>query len=383
MNILVIGNGFDLAHELPTSYQDFLRFTDRYLFDYGNIPDKLESEIGSLVSENKWIKHFKKFYEDNGWIGFEKEISDIIQIIDQKIPEFERIRERGSGSVKFNSKEQKKLEDFDSTVKQGVVFDVDYILNIKGHMIDDLNKLIRCLEIYLDYIVNKITIGISSQDIKSLKIDKVLCFNYTKTYERIYDTAKKGKIEYDFIHGVADESNTIETDNIVLGIDEYLSKKRRNKDLEFIEFKKYYQRIHKQTGCKYKDWISAIIQDNNEYMENIRQQQIDLDNDRGMGFEGSRTRGNLQQLKKNPPKHNLYIFGHSLDITDKDILKELILTDNVYTTIFYHNKKEFGRKIANLVKIIGQDELIRRTGGSTKTIEFKQQQDMIPISTNK
>lgn len=31
MNILVIGNGFDLAHELPTSYQDFLRFTDRYL----------------------------------------------------------------------------------------------------------------------------------------------------------------------------------------------------------------------------------------------------------------------------------------------------------------------------------------------------------------
>ena len=173
MNILVIGNGFDLAHELPTSYQDFLRFTDRYLFDYGIIPDKLESEIRSLVSENKWIKHFKKFYEDNGWIAFETEISDIIQIIDQKIPEFEKIKERGSGSVKFNTKEQKKLEDFDSTVKQGVVFDVDYISNIKEHMIDDLNKLIRCLEIYLDYIVNKITIGISSEDIKSLKIDKV------------------------------------------------------------------------------------------------------------------------------------------------------------------------------------------------------------------
>lgn len=40
---------------------------------------------------------------------------------------------------------------------------------------------------------------------------------------------------------------------------------------------------------------------------------------------------------------------------------------------------QIGRKIANLVKVIGQDELIRRTGGSTKTIEFKQQQDMIPI----
>ena len=26
MNILVIGNGFDLAHGLPTSYKEFLKF---------------------------------------------------------------------------------------------------------------------------------------------------------------------------------------------------------------------------------------------------------------------------------------------------------------------------------------------------------------------
>ena len=26
MNILLIGNGFDLAHHLPTRYQDFLEF---------------------------------------------------------------------------------------------------------------------------------------------------------------------------------------------------------------------------------------------------------------------------------------------------------------------------------------------------------------------
>ena len=85
----------------------------------------------------------------------------------------------------------------------------------------------------------------------------------------------------------------------------------------------------------------------------------------------------------NKCRNQLFIFGHSLDITDKDVLREMILNDNVYTTIYYPDKKELGRKIANLVKVIGQDELIRRTGGSTKTIEFKQQQDMIPISTNK
>lgn len=78
-------------------------------------------------------------------------------------------------------------------------------------------------------------------------------------------------------------------------------------------------------------------------------------------------------------KHHVYIFGHSLDVTDKDILSDLILNDNVQTTIFYHDKDAMGQQIANLVKVIGQDELIRRTGGITKTIEFKLQQDMVPI----
>ena len=53
------------------------------------------------------------------------------------------------------------------------------------------------------------------------------------------------------------------------------------------------------------------------------------------------------------------------------------MNDNVYTTIYYYNKDVMGQQIANLVKVIGQDELIKRTGGRTKTIEFKQQQNMI------
>ena len=57
----------------------------------------------------------------------------------------------------------------------------------------------------------------------------------------------------------------------------------------------------------------------------------------------------------------------------------MTLTDNVYTTIYYPHKKELGRKIANLVKVIGQDELIRRTGGNTKTIKFVPQKPMEKI----
>lgn len=45
------------------------------------------------------------------------------------------------------------------------------------------------------------------------------------------------------------------------------------------------------------------------------------------------------------------------------------------------NKNVIGQQIVYLLKVIGQDELIRRTGGSTKTIEFKKQRDMAKLKS--
>jgi uncharacterized phosphosugar-binding protein len=67
---------------------------------------------------------------------------------------------------------------------------------------------------------------------------------------------------------------------------------------------------------------------------------------------------------------NLYFIGHSLDVTDKDILNELILHKGANATIYYHNQESLGRMIINLVKVIGEDELISRTGGSNASIKF-------------
>ena len=74
MNILVIGNGFDLAHGLPTSYKDFLEFTDNYMSYAKSINDNLLSELKTLVSNNCWLEYFKRTYIGNGWIDFEKEM---------------------------------------------------------------------------------------------------------------------------------------------------------------------------------------------------------------------------------------------------------------------------------------------------------------------
>ena len=127
----------------------------------------------------------------------------------------------------------------------------------------------------------------------------------------------------------------------------------------------------------YKNWVDEVKNTNTKYMKDINFCDNQLIENKGMGNSGFTSKEKKKGLKVNPPKHNIYIFGHSLDNTDGDIIRDLILNDNVYTTIFYHNKKELGKKIANLVKVIGQDELIKKTGGSTKTIEFKLQKDMI------
>ena len=347
MNILVIGNGFDLAHGLKTTYQDFLKFTDNYRTYLENEYYEQMLEVKKLVHDNVWIKHFQRFCEENGWIGFEKEISKVIQMIEKKSLQFEALKEKGTGGVKFNFIEQAALEDFDSRVTQGTIFDIEFIPKNKDLMLDDLNRLIRCFEIYLVCYINNSSVKILSPDISSLSIDAVLSFNYTDTYSRIYNDSDDKEIEYDYIHGKANISNTIESNNMVLGIDEYLPDDRKDKDIEFIAFKKYYQRIYKQTGCIYKSWLQKIqrtysiaLQNEANYMDMMKtaynkKNQEDMWNWYIASMINNQVKNEI---------HNIYIFGHSLDVTDGDVLRDLILNDNVKTTIFYHNRDAMGQQ---------------------------------------
>lgn len=432
MNILVIGNGFDLAHGLPTKYEHFLKFIQTFKECYqtefidvkditmdsdvkkyiGNLfncrycsgdllkdidnesikdrADKLIHELYILSKDNVWIDYYLGIYKErakngkDGWIDFENEISQIIRSITDVMTEY--------GYSLFN--EDLDFRDGNTyTLYQGYVVIIELIkkynnihhlsrilyLDIRNNLLSDLNRLIRILEIYLTDYVEKMKCRLLSPDIQSIlpkgiaKINGVpvydtyiLSFNYTNTYQKMYIDKQNIAINrfMDYIHGKAERNNNIESNNMVLGIDEYLDDDRKNKDIEFLAFKKYYQRIYKQTGCEYKKWVDQIKYEwDNETEENRAIIRKDISN------------GQLENKKI----HKLYIFGHSLDETDKDILCDLILNDNVHTTIFYHKKDVMGQLIANLVKVIGQDELIKRTGGSTKTIEFKLQQGMVEI----
>ena len=362
MKILIIGNGFDLAHGLPTSYNNFLDFV-KACKEYhisGNCDDQytdfcaqhngtplFNEIIEHTKTSNRLLTYFLGIYEKRcadgkrGWIDFESEISMIIQKLDmaRKIlveqaheeviripPDVEPIVSKvllvGEGGEGFGN-------NFPESFKDGKV----------NELLDGLNRITRLLEIYLTEFVGNINTQIRESPIQTEEpFTHILSFNYTDTFQKLYDPAKKAK--YCYIHGEAKKDNSVENCNLVLGIDEYLDPWHKDNENYFVWFKKFYQRILKGTDSEYMDWIQHA-----EYTYKMTKQY-------------------------KPPKNEVYIYGHSLDVTDKDILSKFILMNHTKTYVFYYSKDDLAKKIENLVKVIGEDELIDRTGGEQRTLLF-------------
>ena len=367
MQILMLGNGFDIEHKLPTQYKDFLEFAKDFLQIIGS-EEKNESIAKIAISErksffekvfngekeetrklleqnlkdNNWIQYFfrNQVYMRENWIDFESEISKIIILLEKAKRAYENASMFPAESIpcpKEYSIFHKEMSDPKESKNISSISGLAFSYN-KKMLLNDLNRLIKALEIYLAEYVGTLDIYNYNSDIAKLNPTHVLSFNYTNTYERIYDNGCRS-IQYDFIHGQAIKDN-FGVSNMVLGIDEYLDEEERSKIIEFIEFQKYYQRMQKKTKCDYKEWKDQITE--------------------------ARKRDKCERVE-------LYIFGHSLDSTDKDVLLEFLLNDGVTTTIFYYDQAAYERGLANLVKILGANELQAQMYGKDKTIRFVQQ----------
>lgn len=365
MNILVIGNGFDLAHGLPTKYYDFIKFVEliqniegkdekqrnqivkNYQVQFKineNITKKLLdnkiyeniyfNKFVECVQKNGWIEYFKgKVENQSTWVDFEGDIKQLIKIFDVIRGTAEDNLEIEDGEVLKLRDMMKKFLEEDRSVYSYTHLKLSQLKEVISDKFikaleEHLKKVIRAFEIYLALFIEDIDCSVLKGKINN--IDAVISFNYSNTFEKLYG---KDNIKYDYIHGKANLESDINKNSMVLGIDEYLNDDMKDKDLKFIFFKKYFQRIYKRTGCIYKAWLEEIVEYSIE--------------------------------------SNIYFYGHSLSRADKDILRNLILCKSTTIIIFYHNDDAYRSQITNLVDVIGQDKLIEKVYGSNPTIIFK------------
>lgn len=381
MNMLIIGNGFDLAHDRPTTYSDFLQFLIYILFakDFrGDRPRfetsldiKCESvkhyilssfdtrkspctetvwnknpvvqEIYECLDKNVWYEYFsliqkRSLINGKNWIDFEEEILEVINFFDHKITNiYDPISELPGSST--NEKASLFWDMFCAKMREEKVRKCVWA-DFVDKTYQDLQDLIRCLELYLDDCVTKMPVTLNSPDIQKLKPDSVLSFNYTPIPTDIYPSLTNTH----YIHGRAKSNRPAIKNNMVLGVNEYWNGPEKDVRTNFNCYKKFVQRIIKETGIGYKKALKEMSPDS-----------------RGFGSEYNK----------------VYIFGHSLDVTDGDILREVIRTKEVVTTVFYRNKRQQANQIANLSKVLGQDELLGRVFSDSPTIRFKKQADMV------
>ena len=400
--LLILGNGFDLAHGLPTRYTDFLDFCNIIMsLDLGNekiylqhkikslqgeidrlkwndfvkksIKDTLQenvkivSDLWKLLNNNIWYVFFDTIRRFNGmgpnWIDFEKEIRNVIEFADrQDIDLDERAEDllhcyndqsehkEYMYDVKelYNSQNKRHLfgeytEQFLKQSNQNKFNDILKELTLRDlrkYWYQHLENFIEALNIYFAYFID----CVPSEDIKTsekvapiitgiekIDPDYVINFNYTHTYEKLYAKPKPF-----YIHGEC--TKEIGKNNIVLGIDQYWkTEEERQEHVNYAIFKKYVQRIRKRTGNKHHEMLMKL------------ERPISLPNYKGAYFD-----------------QEIYVFGHSLDKTDKDILASFFNVEvakkvDAKITVFYHDKETEGELIANMVSLIGEEKVLDKS----------------------
>ncbi len=292
----------------------------------------LMDEFYELIKDNIWVNYFKsvRFLLGENWIDFESEISDVINQLDDIIDTSAKNQDPRYNV--FTKRYSQVLPDYRNVQ---VLNDIRPRKNFIDSLYSDLNKLIRALEIYIAGVVENIPVKQRLSVIEKDKFDIVISFNYTNTFKRLYQKDLNDK-QICYIHGKAMIDNSVDSCNMVLGVQESLNPDSSNESPDLLVFKKYYQRIYKKTDSQYLDW-TLIAESAKDHV------------------------------------YDIVVLGHSLDVTDQEILKPFIISKSCKVKIYHHDKKTMGSHIKNLLEFVDHRDMIKKTGGKMATIEFVDQ----------
>lgn len=455
MNILIVGNGFDLSHYLPTKYDHFMdvmgaiekknlgkpiqnvfsnpvntlpelilkvleikravdektyqmNFDDLFaicrdkkfvsktkeIYDTTSIILSVEKivELQYKLKNNCWYQYFKNHVEEiKTWIDFEQKIEEVLIIAARCIVDIENfhiienlhqyfVKNKNDG-LKIRNRDSKilnffnvvKIEEYetlrprsllkDGSGKETTVINERENINPKfcygGKIIngfspelfldflyEQLENFIEIFNLYLELVVNKLLLN-CEVEIKSLNWvcpDKIYSFNYTNTYQRLYDS-----VDVEYLHGSCGEHQ-----NIVLGVSDVENGALTK--LKAYGFTKYHQKLFKDTDYLFLDHLKEKVQIHKKKIEYFEKDFGDSD-PKAKKF----ARQGLMEVDSQL-NLNFYIWGHSLDISDKDYIIDLFsLNDdmdrNVRLTVYYFDQNAKFALLNNLLAILEKDKV--------------------------
>ncbi|WP_352259025.1 AbiH family protein [Psychrobacter sp. TB55-MNA-CIBAN-0194] len=414
--ILLLGNGFDLAHFLPTKYDHFMHvmrnvenydkdtpmtfqelYTDlisneSYFFENTinfyktedvTLPLEEVKELQDKLDKNGWFQYFKS-YIDSGidtWIDFENEMEVVLSALCYIISEIEKnveyLRhfptESLSLSPKIFNKDVKRkypfinnlLKKFSITDKHSIHADTHMIFNkafvkyYSGQPVDICSSsLLKHLEEDLMGFIEIFSEYIAFIDKLELKNILKNPEIFEKDLDAIYSFNYSSTIERLYGHSninfIHGKAGKDSNKKIVLGISELQNQILiDNKAYGFV---KYYQKLVNNTDYQFLRPKSSIIEIENKMK--------------------------ISSLTKYHPIE-IYIWGHSLDSSDNDYIHEIFSFNqgkktSVRVIIYYYSKPH--AQLSNLIDILDKD--IIETWMKNKWLEFVETPDIRKLNVN-
>lgn len=422
MNILIVGNGFDLSHYLPTKYDHFMvamgaienwdeqkgemQFDDlfgslyekeNYFFKYTKamyqtdeikISTEQVKKLKQKLKENVWYQYFSDHVREiKTWIDFEQKIEealiytthflDKINEISVNENKLERvIRTSGYKSSNHDNKfiylgekmshvlcsigllnknyynvrydnngffqkeiATEKTDSHEYVISSNFIriFSNYDIYNNEGSLNflnNQLDSFILIFNLYLELCIKTLTPIINLiEDFNFGFVDKIFSFNYTNTYIKFYDAS----IDTDFLHGSSGEDQ-----NIVLGISELKGDLLRS--LKAYGFTKYHQKLFKNTDYQFLS-EDRNIKNIQKFWEVIKKRNLAI---------------TLDEKYRN--SINIFIWGHSLDISDEVYINEIFSLNNedhINVIIYYFDNYSKFNLLTNLLHILGKEKVER------------------------
>ncbi len=349
-DILVIGNGFDIAHGLKTGYRDFIRCVEEAFAKGREDRTDVQMQLTELCNRNGFFRHFHfSMSEDASWSYFETEMDNIVRVLshfqavmeeNQKDPEYDPASYNIIGGL-FSYADLLIFKDFTRIFEQiyddpsGGLFKLRQAFITAEKRLDvramvrevrkELDGFTDAVDLYLTACAGATISGVTDGDagmaeqqkgmagsflIESIRPDYVINFNYTDTPEvygipddRIfYAKGKAGSRPQNLILGSPDVSEEAE---------------------DWIYLKNYFQKLTKFIGLPDRDRLYPT--DDN---------------------------GNTIPV-------TLHYFGYSFPAGDAELLRELDAAA-ACTVVYYTDSEDFAYKVIRLIRLFGKDAVTER-----------------------